>query len=181
VAAVCVFCASSDATDPRYREMARELGVGLGQRGHTLVSGGGRVGMMGTVAAGARSAGARTVGVIPQCLVDREIADRSADELIITKDMADRKSVLLARSDGFIVLPGGIGTLDELFEIWTTASLDLHDKPVVLVDADGFYAGLLHWLRALVPSGFLHAEAMARLHVVESVPAALDTFGGPTG
>jgi uncharacterized protein (TIGR00730 family) len=177
VAAVCVFCASSVTLDERWLELARAIGAGLAAAGHSLVSGGGRVGMMGTVAAGARAAGAHTLGVIPESMVGWEVADTASDELVVTADMAARKTVMMARSDAFLVLPGGIGTLDELFEVWTTASLGLHAKPVVLLDLDGFYGGLLDWLRGLVPTGFLRAEALESLVVVDSVAAALDALG----
>jgi uncharacterized protein (TIGR00730 family) len=174
MAAIGVFCASSRTIDHRWLDLAYDVGVELGRRGHTLVSGGGRVGMMGTVAAGARSAGAHTLGVIPQLLVDLEVADGEADELRITESMATRKTEIIDKSDAFISLPGGLGTLDELFEVWTTATLALHSKPVVLLDVDGFYTGLIEWLRALVPSGFVRAEALDLLIVADSVPAAFD-------
>jgi uncharacterized protein (TIGR00730 family) len=177
VAAVCVFCASSRTIDQRWLELAREVGVALGERGHSLVSGGGCVGMMGTLADGARSAGAHTLGVIPESLVALEVADTDADELIVTADMAARKSEMMAKADGFVILPGGLGTLDEFFEVWTTAALNLHHKPVVLLDVDDFYAPLLRWLRGLAGSGFVRAEALARLVVVDSVTAALDSLG----
>src|ERR1700730_511565 len=126
--AICVFCASSPA---------------LGARGHQLISGGGRVGMMGAIVEGARKTGAHTLGVIPQALVDLEVADLDSDELVVTDGMAARKIVMLERADGFLILPGGLGTLDELFEVWTLAMLGLHGKPIVLLDVDDFYAGLV--------------------------------------
>src|SRR5689334_4441430 len=143
MSAVCVFCASSDAIDPRWLALAREVGAGLAGRGHQVVSGGGRVGMMGTLASGARAAGGHTFGVIPQSLVDLELADASADELVITDGMSARKTILIDRADAFVVLPGGLGTLDELFEVWTTATLGLHRKRIILLDQDGFFTGLL--------------------------------------
>jgi uncharacterized protein (TIGR00730 family) len=176
VAAVCVFCASSTRIEQRWLDLAYDLGVALARRGHTLVSGGGRVGMMGTVAEGARSMGAYTLGVIPESLVFQEAADPASDELVTTADMAERKSVMMAKADAFVVLPGGLGTLDELFEVWTTGSLALHDKPVVLVNVDGFYAGLLDWVRGLVRPGFVQAGALASLIVVDSIGAALDAI-----
>jgi uncharacterized protein (TIGR00730 family) len=172
VAAIGVFCASSRVLDRRWLDLAYEVGVEIGRRGHTLVSGGGRVGMMGTVAAGARSAGAHTLGVIPQALVDLEVADDEADDLLVTDAMSTRKTLMIDKSDAFLTLPGGLGTLDELFEVWTTATLALHAKPVVVLNIDGFYAGLLDWLRALVPAGFARAEALDLLVAVDSVPAA---------
>ena len=140
-----------------------------------LVSGGGRVGMMGAVAAAARAGGGYTLGVMPQSLVDREIADTASDELVVTDDMASRKNLMIEKADAFLTLPGGLGTLDELFEVWTTAMLDVHRKPVVLLDADGFYGGLIEWVRGLAPS-FVRSSALDLLVVADSVPAALDAI-----
>jgi len=176
VAAVCVFCASSSSLDQRWLDLATNTGLELAVRGHTLVSGGGRVGMMGAVADGARAGGAHTLGVIPQALVDLEVADTAADELIVTSEMGSRKNLMIERSDAFITLPGGLGTLDELFEVWTTATLDLHHKPIVLLDPDGFYADLLSWLARLAETAFVHQGALARITVVNSIPAAFDAI-----
>jgi uncharacterized protein (TIGR00730 family) len=173
VSAVCVFCASGDV-DPRWLELARQVGAGLAGRGHVVVSGGGCVGMMGTLATGARTAGGRTLGVIPQSLVDLEVADTGADELIVTDGMAARKTVMIDRSDVFVVLPGGLGTLDELFEVWTTATLGLHAKPIVLLDHGGFYAELLAWLDKLVELAFVRPTARAVLRVTSTVEETLD-------
>jgi len=181
VAAICVFCASSVTLDRRWLDLARETGLELGRRGHTLVSGGGRVGMMGTVAEGARAAGAHTLGVIPEALVALEVADTSADELTVTADMLSRKTVMIDKADAFLTLPGGLGTLDELFEVWTTATLGLHAKPMVLLDADGFYTGLVDWLRGLVPPGFVRGPGLDLLTVAGSVGEALDSIEGSLG
>lgn len=176
MAAIGVFCASSTAIDQRYLELAVAVGAELARRGHTLVSGGGRVSMMGALAEAARAGGARTFGVIPESLVALEVADTAADELIVTPDMADRKRVMMDKADAFLTLPGGIGTLDELFEVWTTATLRLHAKPCVVLDPDGFFAGLVDWLRALADTGFVRSDAIDTLRVVDSVPAAFDTI-----
>ncbi|WP_329104261.1 TIGR00730 family Rossman fold protein [Micromonospora sp. NBC_01699] len=176
MAAICVFCASSRTLDQRWLDLATETGVELARRGHTLVSGGGCVGMMGALADGARAAGGHTLGIIPQALVDLEVADRNADELVITDGMASRKIAMIDKSDAFLTLPGGLGTLDELFEVWTMATLAMHHKPVVLLDQDGFYTGLLDWLYGLAPSRFAHQRAMNLLVVVDSVGAALDAI-----
>jgi uncharacterized protein (TIGR00730 family) len=176
VAAVCVFCGSSTALDERWLELARAVGAGLAARGHSLVSGGGRVGMMGTVAQGARAGDAFTLGVIPEAMIGWEVADTGADQLVVTDDMAARKTVMMARSDAFLVLPGGLGTLDELFEVWTTGVLGIHAKPVVLLDPVGFYGGLLDWLDGLVPLGFVRPEALELLTVVSTVEDALDAL-----
>ncbi|MGC4894119.1 TIGR00730 family Rossman fold protein [Micromonospora sp. DT31] len=174
MAAICVFCASSRTLDDRWLALATETGAEVARRGHTLVSGGGCVGMMGAVVDGARAAGGRTVGVIPQSLVDLEVADLASDELLVTDGLASRKTVMVDRSDAFVTLPGGLGTLDELFEVWTTATLALHAKPMVLVDADGFYRPLLDWLALLGERRFLKPAALDLLMVADSVPAALD-------
>ncbi|MFF5174717.1 TIGR00730 family Rossman fold protein [Micromonospora sp. NPDC000089] len=181
MANVCVFCASSRTLDRRWLELATETGRELARRGHTLVSGGGRVGMMGAVTDGARAAGGRTLGVIPQALVDLEVADLSSDELLVTDTMAARKTLMIEKSDAFLTLPGGLGTLDELFEVWTTATLAMHAKPMVLVDADGFYRPLLDWLDDLGERRFLKPAGRALVTVVDSVPAALDALESRLG
>jgi uncharacterized protein (TIGR00730 family) len=176
MAAVCVFCGSARTLDARWLELARETGTELARRGHTLVSGGGRVGMMGAVAVAARAGGAHTVGVMPEPLIAREVSDLDADEQVVTRDLATRKTMMIAKSDAFLTLPGGLGTLDELFEVWTLGVLGFHAKPVILVDADGFYAGLVSWLSGLAPARFAAPGALDRLVVVGSVPAAVDTI-----
>ncbi|MET8264333.1 LOG family protein [Micromonospora arida] len=174
MAAICVFCASSRTLDQRWLDLAAETGAELARRGHTLVSGGGCVGMMGALADGARSAGGRTVGVIPQSLVDLEVADLASDELLVTDSMASRKTVMIDKSDAFLTLPGGLGTLDELFEVWTTATLALHSKPMVLIDTDGFYRPLLDWLDALADQTFLKPAGRDLLTVTTTVTEALN-------
>ncbi|MEV4537257.1 TIGR00730 family Rossman fold protein [Asanoa sp. NPDC049518] len=178
MAAICVFCASSRTLDQRWLDLATEVGAALARHGHVLVSGGGRAGMMGAVAAGARAEGGHTIGVIPQSLVDREIADTRSGELVVTDGLASRKNLMIEKSDAFLTLPGGIGSLDELFEVWTTASLQVHDKPVVVLDVDGFYGGLLGWLSSLVPTGFVRRESIDRLIVVTSIDEALAALPG---
>ena len=130
--------------------------------------------MMGAVNAAARAGGARTVGVIPRALVAREIADEGVDELLVTDTMRERKALMEAHADAFLTLPGGIGTCEEFFEVWTAGSLGMHAKPVVLLDPDGHYDGLLRWLHGLGEGGFLHDGALARVVVVHDVEAALD-------
>jgi uncharacterized protein (TIGR00730 family) len=160
---VCVYCSSSEKIDQKYRDLARDAGTELARRGHTLVSGGAKVSCMGGIARAVRAAGGRTIGVIPRALVDVEIADTDADELIVTADMRERKGVMDARSDAFLVLPGGIGTLEELFEIWTTRVLGLHDRPLVVLDPWGFFAPL----RELVAR--MHAEGFTRPNVFDVI------------
>lgn len=181
MAAIGVFCGSSRGIDRGFLDLAYAAGAELARRGHTLVSGGGCVSMMGAVADGARSGGARTFGVMPENLVAREIADAAADELVVTSGMAERKIIMMDKADAFLTLPGGIGTLDELFEVWTTAALRLHAKPCVLLDHEGFYTGLLAWLRGMVAGGFVHPQALELLRVADSVPAALDEIEAALG
>lgn len=171
--AVCVYCAAGPR-HPELLELAHRVGAAIGKRGWTLVSGGGNVSAMGAVAAGARSGGGRTVGVIPKALVHRELADIEADELVVTDTMRQRKQVMEDRSDAFLALPGGIGTLEELFETWTAGYLGMHDKPVVLLDPHGHYDGLRTWLDSLVVTGYVAQAALDRLVVVGDVEAALD-------
>jgi uncharacterized protein (TIGR00730 family) len=174
MASIGVFCASSQRLDELWLNLAADVGTELGRRGHILVSGGGCVGMMGALADAARDAGARTIGVIPQALVDLEVADTSADELIVTSSMAERKTLIIDKSDAFIVLPGGLGTLDEFFEVWTLATLGLHDKPIVVLDSSGFYRALADWLRGLVSDNFVRSEALQMLMVAPDVAGAFD-------
>ena len=174
--AIGVFCASSSTLDQKWLDLATRTGKELAARGHSLVSGGGCVGMMGAIADGARAGGAHTLGIIPQSLVDLEVADTSADELIVTSDMGVRKNLMIERSDAFITLPGGLGTLDELFEVWTTATLDLHRKPIVLLDPDGFYDGLMRWLGELADTAFVRRAGLEVVTVAGSIDAAFDTI-----
>jgi uncharacterized protein (TIGR00730 family) len=175
---VCVYCASADGIAPEHVELARAVGTGIAARGWTLVSGGGRRSMMGAVAKAARAGGARTIGVIPRSMVEREWADHDSDELLITDTMRERKAMMDAHADAFITLPGGLGTCEELFETWSARVLGLHDKPVVLLDPDGHYDDLLLWLRGLVAAGFARKEALELLVVAETVDEALDACAG---
>jgi uncharacterized protein (TIGR00730 family) len=131
---------------------------------------------MGTLAVGARTNGAHTIGVIPEAMIPWEVADTEADELLTTGDMAGRKTLMVEKADAFLVLPGGLGTLDELFEVWTLAALGMHDKPVVLLGPDGFYAPLLQWLESLVPLGFVKPDALRLLITTEDLDTALDAL-----
>ncbi|MCV7100945.1 TIGR00730 family Rossman fold protein [Mycobacterium palustre] len=171
--AVCVYCASGPE-HPELLELAAELGEAIAERGWTLVWGGGRVSAMGALATAARARGGRTVGVIPQILMRREIADAEADELIVSDTMHERKQLMEDRADAFIVLPGGVGTLDELFDAWTTGYLGLHGKPIVMLDPFGHYEGLWLWLNGLLDSGYISQAAMDRLMLVDKVGAALE-------
>lgn len=171
--AVCVYCASGP-THPELLDLASDLGEAIADRGWTLVWGGGNLSAMGAVASAARARGGKTVGIIPRQLVRRELADENAGELIVTDNMRDRKRIMEDRSNAFIALPGGIGTLDELFEAWTTGSLGMHDKPVVLLDTWGHYEGLWVWLNDLVDRGYISQVAMDTLTLVDKVNDAIE-------
>ena len=174
MAAVCVFCASSTRISPAYIALAGEVGAALADRGHSLVSGGGDLSMMGAVAKAARAGGARTVGIIPESLLRLEVGDRDADELIVVDDMRTRKGLMDSRADAFLTLPGGIGTLEELTEVWVARSLGLHVKPVVALDLDGLYAPLRAQIDLMVERGFVRPEAVGSLQWASSVDEALD-------
>ncbi|MFM9376744.1 TIGR00730 family Rossman fold protein [Gordonia sp. VNK21] len=169
---ICVYCASGPV-DEEYLELAAATGRAIAEAGHTLISGGGNVSMMGALARSARSAGGYTIGIIPEALMRREVADVDADELIVTTSMRERKRLMDEMADGFITLPGGIGTLEEVFETWTGGYLGLHTKPVALLNYRGFYDPLLDWLQNLQGRGFVSAAALARIAVVDDVGAAL--------
>jgi uncharacterized protein (TIGR00730 family) len=158
MATIAVYCSSSERIDAQYVDLAAEVGRELARRGHTLVSGGGRLSSMGAVARGARAAGGRTIGVIPDFLHAIEVSDEDNDELVTTTTMRDRKREMDERADAFLVLAGGIGTLEELFEIWSGRTLRVHDRPVVILDPHGLFAPLLAQLELLVDEGFVRRE-----------------------
>lgn len=172
--AVCVFCASSTEIDQRYLEMAAEVGTQLGRRGWSLVSGAGSISSMGALARAARQAGAHTVGVIPEALMRYEVADTDADELIVTADMRERKGLMDARADAFLVLPGGIGTLEEFFEAWVGLVLGMHSKPVVVLDPWDDYRPLHELIAHLVTARFVRPEVAGSLIWTTDVGEALD-------
>jgi uncharacterized protein (TIGR00730 family) len=176
VAAVCVFCSSSGRIDPSYVELATAVGTELARRGHSLVSGGGSVSCMGAVARAARAGGAHTVGVIPRMLLDLEVADEAADELLVTDDMRARKGLMDARADAFLTLPGGLGTLEELLEIWVSRTLAMHAKPVVVLDPDGLFEPLRAQVDLLVEGGFVREGAQAAVTWVSEPGAAFDAI-----
>ena len=179
MAVICVFCASSERIAPHYIELATEVGAELARRGHSLVSGGGSVSCMGAVARAARAGGAHTVGVIPQALRDWEVADEAADELVVTPDMRSRKGEMDGRADAFLTLPGGIGTLEELMEIWVARVLRMHDKPVVVLDPDGIFAPLREQVNLLVRNGFARPSVWDALVWASDVVAAFDALEQP--
>jgi uncharacterized protein (TIGR00730 family) len=171
---LCVFCGSSPGSRPEYAALAVRTGELIAQRGLTLVYGGGRVGLMGALADAALAAGGRVVGVIPQMLIDREVGHAGLSQLHVVRTMSERKLLMGDLSDAFLALPGGIGTMDELFEAWTWTQLGLHRKPCALLNQDGYYDPLLEFLDRAVEEGFLQPRYRAALFVAADVESALD-------
>ena len=170
---LCVYCGSSDAVDARYRQAAEELGGRLAAAGIELVYGGGRVGLMGRLANAALSAAGTVIGIIPRRLLDSEVAHLGVTELVVVDSMQDRKRLMAEKADAFAVLPGGIGTLDEFFEILSWKQLSLHDKPILLVDIGDYWAPLRALLDHIVINGFARPQTRGFVHIVPSVPALM--------
>jgi uncharacterized protein (TIGR00730 family) len=162
---ICVYCGSALGCDPDLAETASAFGRLLGQRGLGLVYGGGNTGLMGRLADAALAAGAEVIGVMPRHMLAREVGHGGLTRLIEVEDMHERKRTMAELADAFVALPGGIGTLEELFEIFTWRQLDLHAKPVGLLNAHGFYDHLLQFMAHVVGSGFLRPEQWSALHV----------------
>lgn len=169
---IAVFCGSSLGRTPRYEEQARELAAALLEQNIDLVFGGGRVGLMGVIADAVMAGGGRVYGVIPRGLSDREVAHQSLTSLEIVDDMHQRKARMAELADGFIALPGGVGTLEELFEVWTWAVLGIHNKPIGLLNMDGFYTLLADFIDQLVREQFL-AETYRDMLLVDNEPRRL--------
>ncbi len=169
---VCIFCGSTFGSDGLYLHAARSLATAIASRGMTLVYGGSTVGLMGAIAETALSSGGRVVGVIPKALVSREIAHRGLSELHVTEGMDDRKRLMSELSEGFIALPGGYGTLEEISEVLSWAQMGLHAKPCGLLNVAGFYDSFLQFLDGAVAAGFLRPASRA-LALVDSDPELL--------
>ena len=169
---VCVYCGSRTGADPRHADAARALGSFLGARGARLVYGGGRVGLMGVVADAALAAGALALGVIPRSLMEREVGHRGLTELQVVETMHERKRRMAEQADAFVALPGGIGTFEELFEVWTWRQLGYHDQPIGLLNVAGYYDPLLAFMRQTERAGFVSEDTLAML-AVDDDPARL--------
>ncbi len=176
---VCVFCGAKAGTGPRFREAARQLGQRLGERGLGLVYGGAQVGLMGVLADAALAAGAPVTGVLPEALAGAEVAHPGLSELLLTEGLHRRKAEMAARASAFLALPGGFGTLDEVFEALTWQQLGLHSRPVGLLDVDGYFAPLLRFLDGAVDAGLLAARDRARLLTDADADTLLDALGAP--
>lgn len=174
MSAVCVYCSSSDAISDAYPPVAEALGREIALRNHTLMYGGGAVGLMGVIAHAAHAVGGSVTGVIPSKLQNREGIAYDADELIVTDTMRKRKKIMFRRSDAFIVLPGGYGTLEEFMEVLTLKQLGYHDHPIVILNVDGFYNTLLSFFEELREGRFAREAVTELVHITESPEEALD-------
>jgi len=173
---VCVYCGSRPGRDPAYAEDATALGTGIANAGLRLVYGAGDVGLMGSVARAAQAAGGETFGVIPQHLVDWEVGKTDLTAYVITETMHERKKVMFMNCDAVVVLPGGAGSLDELFEVLTWRQLGLHEKPVFLINSAGYWEPLMSLLNHVVDRGFADATILSYLTVVPDAQAALSAL-----
>jgi len=178
---VCVFTGASRGLRPLHAETVQLFGRELARRGHGLVYGGGHVGLMGVLADAVLACGGEVIGVIPRHLMDRELAHRRVTDLQVVPDMHSRKARMAEQADAFAAMPGGIGTLEELFEVWTWAQLGLHSKPIGLLNVAGFFDHLLAFCDQMVAEGFLPAGSRAELVVADSAGELLDRLGRSTG
>jgi uncharacterized protein (TIGR00730 family) len=176
LSSICVFCGSNGGADPAYLATAEAVGAGLARRGIRVIYGGGRVGMMGAVADAARAAGGDVVGVIPQQIFDLEIGHTGLDDLRVVGSMHERRALMAELSDAFVALPGGIGTLEELFEVYTWAQLGIHAKPLALLDVAGYYEPLAAFLDHAVAQRFLRPETREMLAVADDLDSLLATL-----
>lgn len=179
IRSLCVYCGSSARVDDRYKTAAASLGALIAARGLQLVYGGGRVGLMGIVADAALGAGGQVVGIIPEHIQALEVEHTGLTELHVVDSMHTRKRMMFDRSDAFIVLPGGLGTLDEAFEMLTWRQLKLHEKPVVFVDIDGFWRPFLRLVDHMVAQGFVRPENRDLYQVVETVEEVFGAIAAP--
>ena len=177
---ICVYCGANRGRDPAFAVAARAMGEALARRGIELVTGGGRVGLMGVIADATLEAGGRVTGVIPQALMNKELGHAGLSELIVTASMHERKAKMAELSDGFVAMPGGLGTYEELFEIWTWAQLGWHHKPCGLLNAAGFYDKLVAFLDGASDAQFLKPEHRAMLVVDADPDRLLDRFAAYT-
>lgn len=170
---ICVFCGSRMGNDQANEAAARELGEALAMRGWQLVYGGGNVGLMGVMARATMAAGGAVIGIIPQALLDIEVGMRDATELIVTRTMRERKALMDERADAFIALPGGFGTFEELLESLTLRQLGFHNKPIILVNLEGYYEPLLKLFEHAIAHGYVRDDQMRLFAVASSVAEAL--------
>lgn len=183
IASVCVYCGARFGDDPIYKEAAETLGRELAARELELIFGGGNIGLMGALSDAAREAGGKVTGIIPRDLKRREIGGESEDHLVVVENMHERKMMMARMSDAFVVLPGGLGTLDETFEIVTWRQLGFHDKPIVIADIGGYWTPMRTTIESIVGHGFADPVDGVLLEWVEDIPgvfAALDRASPPS-
>jgi uncharacterized protein (TIGR00730 family) len=173
---ICVYCGSSAGTDPRFLDEAIRSGTEIAKAGLTLVYGGGKVGLMGAVADAALAAGGRVVGVMPEDLVNQEIAHKGLTELHVVRSMHERKLAMSELADGFLCLPGGPGTFEEIFEQWTWALLGIHAKPCGFVNVAGYYDLMRQTIQQMADNGFIGQAYVDMLVYAETTPQVLDAF-----
>jgi len=178
---LAVYCGSSMGSEAWFAEVARALGEEMARRGIALVYGGGHRGLMGVVADAVLSGGGEAYGVIPQALVDLEVAHKGLTELHIVSTMHERKALMTELTDAFVAIPGGVGTLDELFEAWSWNALGYHCKPFALLNAGDFWGGMIGFLDHVTRSGFMSPARRAQLIVADSVPGVIDALDGAVG
>lgn len=171
---ICVYCGSRPGLSPAFAAAATHVGTWIGQHRGQLVYGGGKGGLMGIVAEAAIQAGAHVVGVMPKALVEKEWANTRCSELIIVETMHDRKRIMAERADAFLALPGGIGTFEELFEVWTWRQLGYHDKPIGILNIDAYYDQMLNFLKASVSQEFMGEWQMNLIHSESNVTPLLE-------
>ena len=176
ISSVCVYCGSRTGDDPAWQEAARALGAGIARAGMTLVFGGGRVGLMGAAADAALESGGRVVGVIPQDLESREVGHTNVTELHVVANMHERKMMMARLADAFVVLPGGLGTLEEMFEIVTWRQLGFHDKPVIVADINGYWRPLRDLIDTVAARGFVSDSDRRLARFEESIDAVLEAL-----
>ncbi|WP_420607076.1 TIGR00730 family Rossman fold protein [Novosphingopyxis sp.] len=174
---LAVYCGSATPADPVYIDTARTVGSALAERGIRVIYGGGRLGLMGAVADAALSAGGEVIGVIPEALVGSEVAHRGCTELHVVPGMHARKQAFTDLSDGFVTLPGGVGTMDELWEAISWAQLGYHDSPVGLLNVNGFYDHLIAFNRQMIDVGFIRAQHAGIMVVADAIGALVDKLG----
>jgi uncharacterized protein (TIGR00730 family) len=179
---ICVFCGSSPGNDSAYAQAARSIGQGLAEKGCELVYGGGRVGLMGVVADTVLAAGGKVIGVIPRALVDQEIAHGALTQLLVVETMHERKAKMAELADGFVALPGGVGTLEEIFEQWGWARLGIHQKPCAFLDVNGFFEPVKAMIEQMLQAGFMrreHTDILTFASDLEPILTAFRSYRAP--
>lgn len=178
---LCVYCGSSDRGPESHARAARELGMQMATAGVGLVYGGGSIGIMGAISNAVKKAGGEVIGIIPDFLLQKEVHDGDASSLEVVETMHERKARMVELSDGFVILPGGLGTLDEFFEILTWRQLGLHDKPIVVANIEGYWDSLVTLIDGMAADNYVHTRHAAAIHVVDDIDAVLPTLRGLPG